>query len=84
MFLNSDIDLLDLIKLGNLFKIKDPRKCTELVLKIEDLAGGVKSTGSRLKLYGISLYLTYNHINGEISVDKSRKCHWSSDTLLLK
>ena len=30
-FLNSDIDLLDLTKLGNLFQIKDPRKCTELV-----------------------------------------------------
>ena len=25
-FLNSDIDLLDLTKLGNLFQIKDPRK----------------------------------------------------------
>ena len=31
-FLNSDTDLLDLTKLGNLFKIKDPRKCTALVL----------------------------------------------------
>ena len=30
-FLNSDVDLLDLTKLGNLFQIKDPRKCTELV-----------------------------------------------------
>ena len=30
-FLNSDIDLLDLTKLGNLFQIKDPRKCTESV-----------------------------------------------------
>ena len=29
-FLNSDIDLLDLTKLSNLFQIKDPRKCTEL------------------------------------------------------
>ena len=31
IFLNSDIDLLDLTKLVNLFQIKDPRKCTELV-----------------------------------------------------
>ena len=31
-FLNSDIDLLDLTILGNPFLIKDPRKCTELVL----------------------------------------------------
>ena len=30
-FLNSDIDLLDLTRLGNLFQIKDPRKCTALV-----------------------------------------------------
>ena len=30
-FLNSDIDLLDLTKFGNLFQIKHPRKCTELV-----------------------------------------------------
>ena len=30
-FLNSDIDLVDLTKLGNLFQIKDPRKCAELV-----------------------------------------------------
>ena len=29
--LNSDIDLLDLTKLGNLFQIKDPIKCTEFV-----------------------------------------------------
>ena len=29
--LNSGIDLLDLTKLGNLFEIKDPRKCIELV-----------------------------------------------------
>ena len=27
IFLNSDIDLLDLTKLGNLFQIKDPRNC---------------------------------------------------------
>ena len=31
IFLNSDIDLLDITKLGKLFQIKDPRKCTELV-----------------------------------------------------
>ena len=30
-FLNSESDLLDLTKLGNLFQIKDPRKCTEFV-----------------------------------------------------
>ena len=30
-FLSSDIDLLDLTKLGNLLEIKDTRKCTELV-----------------------------------------------------
>ena len=30
-FLNSDIDLLDLTKLGNLFQVKDPKKYTELV-----------------------------------------------------
>ena len=30
-FLNSDIDLLDLTIFGNLFQIKHPRKCTELV-----------------------------------------------------
>ena len=32
VFLNSDTDLVDLTKLGNLFQIKDPRKCTELTL----------------------------------------------------
>ena len=31
IFINSDIDLLDLTKLGNLLKIKDPQKRTELV-----------------------------------------------------
>ena len=31
IFLNSDIDLLNLTKLGNLFQIKFPRKSTELV-----------------------------------------------------
>ena len=30
-FLNSDIDVIDWTKLGNLFQIRDPRKCTELV-----------------------------------------------------
>ena len=29
--LNSDIDQLDLTNLDNLFQIKDPQKCTELV-----------------------------------------------------
>ena len=32
IFLNSDIDLLDLIKLSNLFQIRDPQKCLKLVL----------------------------------------------------
>ena len=31
IFLNSDIDMLNLTKLGNLFQIKFPRKLTELV-----------------------------------------------------
>ena len=30
-FLNSDIDRLDLTKLDNLFQVKGPRKCAELV-----------------------------------------------------
>ena len=30
-FVNSDIGLLDLTKLSNLFQIKDPRKWAELV-----------------------------------------------------
>ena len=51
-----DAELLDVTNLGNLFKIKDPRKCTELVLQIVDLAGGMKSTGPRLRLYETSLY----------------------------
>ena len=84
--LNSDIGLLHLTKLGNLFQINDPRKCTELVPWILDLAGGMKSTGPRLKLYGTSLYLKYNHINWEfqvpvllyISINKNPKCHWWS------
>ena len=83
-FLNSDIDLLDLTKLGNLFQIMDPRKCTELVPSIVDLAGGMKTTGPRLKLYGTYLYLKYDHINSGfkvpvllyISVNKNCKCRW--------
>ena len=31
IFLNSDINLLDLTKSGNLFQIKDQRKCKEFV-----------------------------------------------------
>ena len=92
-FLNSDTDLLDLTKLGNLFQIKDPRKCAELVPWIAVLAGGMKSTGPRLKLYGTFLYLKYDHMNWGfkvpvllyISVNKNRKCCWwrDMDTLLL-
>ena len=31
IFLNSYIDLLDLTELSNLFQIKEPRRCEELV-----------------------------------------------------
>ena len=48
MFLNSDIDQLYLTKLGDLFQIKDPQKCADLV-------AGIKSPGPRLSLYGTSL-----------------------------
>ena len=37
IFLNSDIEVLDLTKLGNLFQIKDPRKFTDLVPKIVEI-----------------------------------------------
>ena len=81
IFLNSDIDLLDLTILGNLFQIKDTRKCTESLPSIVDTAGGMGSTEPRHRLYGISLYLNYDHIIWEIkvpvllniSVNKNRK-----------
>ena len=90
-FLNSDIDLLVLTKLGNPFQIKDLRKCTELVPWIVDISGGIKSTGPRLKLYETFLYLKYDHMNWGfkapvllyISINKNRKCCWWRDSLLV-
>ena len=74
-FLNSDTDLLDLTKLVNFLQIKDPRKCTELVPFIADLAGRMKSTGPRFKLYGASLYLKVPVLL-YIFVNKNRNCRW--------
>ena len=55
-FFNSDTDLLDLTKLGNLFQIKDPRKFTELVPQIVDHVSGMKSAGPCLRLCEASVF----------------------------
>ena len=76
-FLNSDIDLLDLNKLGNLFQIKDPRKCIQLVFA--SICGWNEKYWTPSQVNGTSLYLKYDHINWAFKVPVLlyvSKCCW--------
>ena len=78
IFLNLETFLLDLAEVLSLFKIKDPRKCTELVPEIVDLvdlAGGMKITRLRLRLYEVGPH-KLDAILFYISINRNCKCCW--------